>query len=367
MPVLTDGWEDLAASTGALAMREVTESVRARDRAIEDELEIEDEEEEMEDLAAAAARVARDDDRARRVMDLADVMRSPTGSVAAASSDEEEEDFPRDSRGRRMLLNQASQASDSEDEVEIADPMKSECRKLYLEAGSSQQVLLAMSLGMEDPVSGRKLGDIIDDAVYANMANKAAFHATVPIFKAEMKRRAKALGVTKLKKNSALRPECIAWLRENPVVDIHDIAWIRKEEGRTYHDLLDLQEEKRRDDQDRLLRANWTTQEPWLRLYHCMVSDEAKLALVDLGRVLDRDELDARNSEDRPSTYWEIVTDMYNDESMVFVTHVLPSLHQSFASEITLRYSEMPGDRLGVSDTQKKIGDAKGKTSLDVA
>ena len=359
-------WEDLARS-GHLAMREATEVDRERERAIDEELDREDA---LEDERVARERAARQA-RARAVMKVAeDLIRSPTGSIASGEDEDDDADDDAPPRDGGLLLAQRTESEEEEaeeeeedDEIEIADAMKSECRKAYLAANSSQQVLIAMSIGLVDPVTKRKLGDFLVDPVYTTMSNKAAFHPVVSVLKAEMKRRAKARGFQKFKKASALRPQCIQWLEDNPVIDVHDIAWIREEEGTTYAAIKDLLEEKQREEADKQTRANWTTHEPWLRLYHCMVHDEAKEALANLDRVMQRDELDARNSDERPKTYYEVVTQLYNDEDIVFRSMVLPDLHPSFTEEIVLRFSDMPGGEISVVECQKKIGDAKGKTT----
>ena len=134
-------WEQYE-NRGPAARREAAAARRHEDSSEDEDAS------ELEDEIRVAA--AREKEREKRRQSVARALRSPTGSEAAASSDDEE--APRK-----------------------ADPEKSGYRKVYLDLKSSQQVLIAMSLGLVDPVSKRKLGDFVNDSVYLDMTNKAAF------------------------------------------------------------------------------------------------------------------------------------------------------------------------------------------------
>ena len=90
-----------------------------------------------------------------------------------------------------------------------------------------------------------------------------------------------------------------------------------------------------------------------------MTCDEALAALRDRDRVMDREELDARNSDQRPETYEEVVARVYNDPDIVFYTEVLPDLHADFADCTSLEFAEMPGGNISAEDVKKKIGEAR--------
>jgi hypothetical protein len=87
----------------------------------------------------------------------------------------------------------------------------------------------------------------------------------------------------------------------------------------------------------------WHTPLPYLRLYCCMTLDEVKVQMADQFRVLDKDQLSARNSDVRPPNYFELLADKWNDASLNFTTERLPELHSNLADPILLSFEDMPG------------------------
>jgi hypothetical protein len=77
--------------------------------------------------------------------------------------------------------------------------------------------------------------------------------------------------------------------------------------------------------------------------------------------VLDREELDARNSDQQPETYDEVVARLYNDIDNVFFTESLPELHSDFAECMSLDFDDMPGGAITADDVKKKIGESRVK------
>ena len=62
-----------------------------------------------------------------------------------------------------------------------------------------------------------------------------------------------------------------------------------------------------------------------------------------MNNVMDRQELDARNSASRPETFFESVARVFNDDTTFFITESLPDLHYSFAHPMSLAFDDMPG------------------------
>jgi hypothetical protein len=85
------------------------------------------------------------------------------------------------------------------------------------------------------------------------------------------------------------------------------------------------------------------------------------LRLCGTKTVFEHDELDARNSDNRPETYEAVVARLYNDPDLDFYTESLPGLHDSFARPICLDYTLMPGGDISAEDVKKKVGDARAK------
>ena len=101
----------------------------------------------------------------------------------------------------------------------------------------------------------------------------------------------------------------------------------------------------------------WRSIDPWLRLYEAAADDNTKEAFLHKDDTLDRPALDARNHEERPKTYHEIMADNFNDPICVYNSLCLPDLHSVFSSSIELKFENMSGpitadqvkDRLGQS------------------
>ena len=92
-----------------------------------------------------------------------------------------------------------------------------------------------------------------------------------------------------------------------------------------------------------------------------MTHDRALEAIRNKDLCLDRQQLDARNSDVRPATFEEVVASLYNDERVEFFTECLPDLHITFAEPIDLHFQYMPGGEITAEDVKKKVGDARAK------
>lgn len=224
-------------------------------------------------------------------------------------------------------------------------------------------MLLAMALGLKsnhyDPNS-RPLANFENDTTDIWKQLPKASIPKVPQLKNEMKRRASQRGI-KLRKNTAPKAECIKWLEENPVVDPVDRAFLQEEEAVLYQALIEAAVEHEDEQRAKLLTANWVGNKPWLRLYCCMVSDEAMTALKRKDEVLDREQLDARNNAERPETHVEVVCRCFNDPEKVFFTEILPELHEDFSEVIRLDFNEMPGGALKPEECKKKMTECRAK------
>jgi hypothetical protein len=88
--------------------------------------------------------------------------------------------------------------------------------------------------------------------------------------------------------------------------------------------------------------ASWTTNDPYLRLYHCIFAEETRDALMRLNDVMTRAELDARNSVERPENFFEAVARLFNDTNKIFVTDCVPDLHFHFEFPLYLTLTTCP-------------------------
>ena len=110
------------------------------------------------------------------------------------------------------------------------------------------------------------------------------------------------------------------------------------------------------------LSTRWTTNEPFYRMYICIIQDEAKLALVAGDAVLAKNQLDARNNEGRPRPFEEVVADLFNDPAFPANTEVLPNLHSDFTESIDCSFAKMPGT-IKPEHVKGRMADSKAKLS----
>ena len=145
-----------------------------------------------------------------------------------------------------------------------------------------------------------------------------------------MIRRAGALTFKAPRKKNYSRPACLNWLQKTPIVNSDDIKFIT-DEVKNFSAALSNEEKE----QNVLLgeskkKAFWTTINPHLRLWHCLTHDMSKVVFNKTQDVLNREELDGRNNYERPKTYWEVVSGLFNDVSFEPTSYLLSDLHHSF-------------------------------------
>lgn len=92
-----------------------------------------------------------------------------------------------------------------------------------------------------------------------------------------------------------------------------------------------------------------------------MCSDEALAALANQHKAKDREELGARNSQERPETHNEVVARVCKHNDVVFFTEESPDLHCFFGDMHDLDFQDMPGGEMTAEDAKKKIAEARAK------
>ncbi|CAB9530620.1 unknown protein [Seminavis robusta] len=257
---------------------------------------------------------------------------------------------------------QASQQDADDDLVvlEEEDDGLTACERVYRNKNNSQPDLLSMCIGLKTADNTRWLADFENDDLYKDLPQRSSFCPKVMNLKIEIRRRAKQLGAA-VRCSALLRPQCIAWLKNNPIQDVRDIAFLRLEEAKTYRVLEEQKEERDAAAANRLANSNWNVHKPWLRLYMAMCHDAAREALMMDGQVMNREELDARNSDERPPSYAQVVAGIYNDATWTPVTEALPELHSLFEEPISLPFNEMPGGEVSQEEVKTRIADSRAR------
>ena len=116
-------------------------------------------------------------------------------------------------------------------------------------------------------------------------------------------------------------------LSDHPILDDIDVEFLRRK-------INDIKSTGVPGEQDEQLvkegSSRWIDQKAFLRLYHVLI-DEVKKVFFTRGNVLDRQELDARNSIQRRKTFQEAAADLYNDPNFAPSTYTWGQVHSDFA------------------------------------
>ena len=248
-----------------------------------------------------------------------------------------------------------------EEEEEMLDLQFSECKVAY-EAANCKRMLMSMCLGLRsDDDKDRSLGDPFQEPYYS-IKQRASFLPTSDDLKAEMQRRAKQFGIEAPKSKYYSKKKCTDWLIDHPVIEYNDVAFLQRTEQKIVDDILEEKAEKERmknDKNEKEAREAWRTNEPFLRMYLCMLHESAIEALLRKDDCMDRETLDARNNQNRPLNWYEIVAKLWNDRSLVLTTEALPDLHSSFAFEIELKREDMPDGDITGDDVKSRFADCR--------
>ena len=217
---------------------------------------------------------------------------------------------------------------------------------------------MSMAIGLKSH-DGRELGNT-DLEPYKSMKFHKKVNPTVKHLKQEIKRRSMAKGAD-FKAPSCnywSKEKLVQWMQANPVEEPKDVQFLVAEEKKLFELLSSAEAEKQ---QERNRSGPWNTNLPFLRMYHCICVDECRDALMHLNDPMTRAQLDARNSAERPETFYELVARYFNDASNLFITESLPDLHVSFAHPITLGLDDMPVIEITADDVKKHFGEARAK------
>jgi len=252
---------------------------------------------------------------------------------------------------------------DGDDSDSSADLGSLTCQQYFQRHDKNKAILLTMCLGLESADGKRLLGDPTSPP-YDDLKPRTKWRPTNPMLVREVLRRCKASPSQKkpVRCSNWAGKKLVEWLSKNPVTAPLDVDWLKRTESAMYDACLRAAAEKKKlqgqTQGDKM--ASWTDDLPYLWMYCCAVHDDVRETLVRSQDVLDRAQLDARNSVVAPPAFYEALKDKYNDESFIPTTRKLPDLYETFASPIVLPLDEMPGP-VTTDFIKKKWNDSKMK------
>jgi hypothetical protein len=77
--------------------------------------------------------------------------------------------------------------------------------------------------------------------------------------------------------------------------------------------------------------------------------------------ALDRAALDARNCDARPANFFQVVAEIYNDETINFTTEILEDLHEVYSEQHVLRFEDIPGGPITAEECKRRFADSPAK------
>jgi hypothetical protein len=177
----------------------------------------------------------------------------------------------------------------------------------------------------------------------------------------ECRRRAAKHKIKPIKKSSG-KPELLSWLKLHAVRDPVDLAFIQRECKKIYTLLQEQADEVAAADKEKLSVKNWTTIEPWQRLYHAASQDDARK--LDRMAPGEREEegplIDARNLDAHPPSYYAKVAEHYNSNEL-FAMYKWPEVHEEFSEIKLLDVLDMPGGLITAEEVKTRLSDSLAK------
>ncbi|CAB9522223.1 hypothetical protein SEMRO_1279_G258880.1 [Seminavis robusta] len=229
--------------------------------------------------------------------------------------------------------------------------------RYYKCSGEKAADLMAMGIGLKT-FDLREIGNV-EEEPYCSMKLKKKVTPTQKHMCDEIKRRCIVDGHLEPKCGHWDKKKCHSWLQKNPLTNASDRAFVVAAE-KMLHDLVTkAANEKAKEKKDKG-PAPWNTAEPYIRLIECMLDDTIRPIFLEMHRMGERDELDARNSADRPETIFEACARLFNDKNKKVFSRCLPDLHFTFAEALDCSFEHMPGP-VTADEVKRRWGDSRAK------
>jgi hypothetical protein len=233
-----------------------------------------------------------------------------------------------------------------------------ECEIVYKDNFNSKKLLMVMVYGII--VEDKNIGDC-EAEPYASASGKKQFLPILLGLKDEVIRRSTSKKKPLPKCKNWNKPKLLAWLGDNPIENLVDVAFLIKEEASLRNVLIEAKKETSQlASNDNIKKSPWVTNLPFLRLYHCLLDDNVKKAFMIKDDAWNRQQLDARMSSNRPPSYEELVTKLFNNPNFKPDSMELFDLHHDFCDEMSLSLDIMPG-LITPEEVKSRMADSRAK------
>lgn len=218
----------------------------------------------------------------------------------------------------------------------------SKAEQIYRSSNSSRKMLGILCIGiMDDSDPPHPLMDI-DAFPWSEVKPKSFIKPKVQELHREVHRRAVVFEVHPLPRPKGWNAEkTIEWLKNNPISDERDCQFLVSE-VRSVRNTIEMALKEAAEDEQKLKQFGaWRDKVPYLRMIHCIIEDDVKMAYLKRNDPISRSELDARNSvEKRPPTAYELIADKWNSASFNPVTFTT-DCHIDYMSPINCSFEEV--------------------------
>jgi hypothetical protein len=267
-------------------------------------------------------------------------------------------------------MSESSPSSSREGQVVVVhnearpEPEESCSQQLYNSLGYSKKILVALSLGqkkennhplvdLDQPPWSSKTKQTVKPT-NADLANEVLRRQTEVTFPGSNVDKRFLLMKPKNKK----REELIEWLEYYPINNGRCVEFLRNEVARVEEILHQAMVEEKETIQA-LKHGAWTGRTPYLRLLHCITDcDATRTAFLHRNDVMERAELDAQSSTERPKTGYEMVAQKWNDPTFNPTT-VVSTCHDDFMCVYDLSHRHVasltPADSVAIKNRLSTI------------
>jgi hypothetical protein len=261
---------------------------------------------------------------------------------------------------RGLTIRMATEEEIDEASLSSSPVTTGRCERWYKCNGEQLCELMSMCIGLKS-FDERTLGDACVEP-YTSMKHRKKVNPTQKHMSDEIKRRASVLGEDSPTCKYWTKDKLVLWLNDNPVSEPEDVTFLVTQERKLFDTVKAAKSGSTAVSETSSTSRTppWTTNEPYLRLYHAIFHEEVQPLLMSMNDVMDRPTLDARNSSARPETFFEAVARIFNDECIFFTTEILPDLHYSFAHPLLLDFDDMPGP-VTPEEVKKRFADGRAK------
>jgi hypothetical protein len=196
-------------------------------------------------------------------------------------------------------------SDDDDDGSTSGQDIMSVSQEIYTRSNSNKKQLYLLCLGLFDR-TGDPLFDL-EAPIWRRASKRRELKPTRPELAHEVHRRDQSQKCA----NWPLQ-RSVDFLLTNPITNPADISFLRSEVDRLKLLIIQVQQE---DVEGGAGGSAWRGHAPYMRLIMCLTCDDVKAAFRRSGDVMSRQQLDARNSEARPPTAFELMAARWNDPS----------------------------------------------------